>query len=119
VVRPKTYYLSNQGYNYQQEAVAWIKRYNLKNSPVYYDDVRMKYYAGELVYNEQAKHEASIDKLLRNKALEEHKFIVLNHHDNQAFFTLKSKAEPSNYIEVQRFYDAKKRKLIIIYEKKS
>lgn len=35
-----------EGYNYQQDAVAWIKNHTSKNSTVFYDSPRLRYYAG-------------------------------------------------------------------------
>lgn len=106
-----------QGYNYMQDAVAWIEKANKKKSPVFYDDNRMKFYAGQTVSYDQVKHATRFDSLLAEQTFKKYEFIVLNHSKNNPEYVLHAKNTLTDYAEINRFFDGKKRKFIIIYKR--
>lgn len=104
------------GYNYQQQAVNWVEKYNQDNLPIFYDDCRMRYFAEQPFSGTWGDNWQVFLALAKSGKLQEYQLIALSFNVK----TLKPQmAEKylSNYHEINRFYDAKKRKFIIIYEK--
>lgn len=115
----KNIWPKQQGYNYQQDAVTWIQENNSKNSPVFYDDTRMRFHAGQPITYDQVKHESRFNDLIHDNSFKKYEFIVLSHEEKNPEYIFNAKKSLSNYDELKRFYDAKKRKFIIVYKRKS
>ncbi|MDG1454248.1 MAG: hypothetical protein P8Q17_07465 [Methylophilaceae bacterium] len=103
------------GYNYMQDAVAWVKN-NQHDATVFYEDARLRYYArapfiGSGVFDWKAKNKASdtrhYDYLVINFGKEDQK---------KRDFLLQSLPE---YQEIKRFYATKNKKYSAIYQIKS
>jgi hypothetical protein len=62
------------GYNYQQEAVAWLKKNNLENQPVFYNDSRSRYYAKE-AFDESYEKDWLI--ITQDPSIQEYNFLVI------------------------------------------
>jgi hypothetical protein len=73
-----------EGYNYMQDAVAWVKVNNPNNEPVFYNEGRLKYYAG-----------ASFDFKNRN-SVNEDKFI------NYKFLIIKASKKQKNEMSLKK-----------------
>jgi hypothetical protein len=108
-----------QGYNYQQEAVTWLLQNNTKKSLVFYDDTRMRFHAGQPITYDQVKHETRFNDLINDNSIEKYEFIVLSHEEKNPNYIYHAKTNLAKYDELKRFYDAKKRKFIIVYKRKS
>lgn len=104
------------GYNYQQEAVGWVEKYNQDNLPTFYDDSRMRYFAKQPFAGTWGDNWQLFLALAKSEKLEDYQLIVLS-FNVKTLKTHMTKEYLANYHEIKRFYDAKKRKFIIIYEK--
>lgn len=105
------------GYNYQQQTVSWVEKYNLDNLPIFYDDSRMRFFAKQPFAGTWGDNWQIFLALTKSEKLENYQLVVLS-------FNVKTKKTHlvkkylENYHEIKRFYDAKKGKFIIIYEKR-
>lgn len=104
-----------EGYNYAQEAIAWIKSYN-KSGKVFYEDSRLRYYAGESFIGSYSFNWENLNANNNIKETTSHDYLVINFnkHDKNK----KKLIEESllNYKEIKRFYAEKNKKYIAIYQ---
>tara|TARA_B110000879_G_scaffold106351_1_gene143108 strand:+ start:3091 stop:4620 length:1530 start_codon:yes stop_codon:yes gene_type:complete len=103
------------GYNYTQAAVTWVKARHDKQR-VFYEDSRMRYYAGEPFIGSGVYHLGSIK--LGSDNLHQYDYLVFEfgvHDQHKKKMLLQSLPE---YKEVKRFYARKKKKYCAIYQKK-
>lgn len=107
------------GYNYQQQAVAWLSTYNKSNQPVFYDDPRMRYYAG-LPFVGKETYQQSLTRLrqqTQHNTIQKYHFLVVTHSNKHDEYAKWIDAHLQNYKSIQRFSDATGKKSILVYEK--
>ena len=100
-----------------QDAVAWVKANNPNHEHVFYNDSRMRYYAGEKFDKEinQALAKNSylfLENLILNKKIYEYEFLLIKTNQKQ-----KSIINIPKYILVAEFSYAGQNKFIRIYKK--
>jgi hypothetical protein len=104
-----------EGYNYAQEAIAWIKSYN-KSGKVFYEDSRLRYYAAEPFIGSYSFNWENLNANNNIKETTSYDYFVINFnkHDKNK----KKLIEESllNYKEIKRFYAEKNKKYIAIYQ---
>ena len=107
-----------QGYNYMQDAVAWVIKDNIENKPVFYDQARMRYYAGAQFIGTFGDHKTYLKTMIANKTIGNHHYILVeaSKKDNQTK-TLMEQMLP-DYKLVKEFNDASAKKSVLIYVKK-
>jgi len=66
------------GYNYLQEAVTWVKQENTTNSPVFYSDARMRYYAGEPFNGVRGDSWQNFQTAVENQSINQFDYIILS-----------------------------------------
>jgi hypothetical protein len=105
------------GYNYQQEAVAWLSAYNKANKPVFYEDARLRYFAGAPFVGVGTFNWELLAAESKNNGTENFDYLVINqsvqHPEKEGLVSKKL----SQYHELNRFSSAKAKKSIIIYQK--
>lgn len=101
-----------QGYNYEQEAVAWLSKYNKENKPVFYQDARLRYYAKAPFIG---SGEFSLDSDISNN--DSYAFLVINDENKALLQKSKIAVNSSQYHAIKKFYAAKTKKSITVYEK--
>jgi hypothetical protein len=107
------------GYNYQQEAVAWLSSYNKLNHPVFYDDPRMRYYA-DLPFVGKETSQQSLTLLrqqTQDNTIQKYHFLVVTHSNKQGEYAKWIERHLQNYKSIQQFSDASGKKSILVYEK--
>ncbi len=105
------------GYNYQQQAVEWIHTNKTHNLSIFYDDERVRFYAGAPFIGKD------LDSLALIKAAE--KDGSLNHYQILMVSSSKKHAEGEQFVqqnlpefkEIKRFSSNKKDKHLIVYKK--
>lgn len=103
------------GYNYQQEAVAWIKANNPSVKSVFYDDSRMRYYAGAPFVGTGKDSWAIVTSAIQNQSIQQYDFLLINHsveHPEREKLITEKLAQ---YSEVKRFFSHNTKKTVIIY----
>jgi hypothetical protein len=106
-----------EGYNYMQEAVAWVEANNPNHEPVFYNESRMRYYAGEKFIGNWNNNTNFLIDSIDNKTLIDSKWLLITSsikHNNEKIVQLKL----NNYRLIRVFKDQKQKKFIMIYIKK-
>jgi hypothetical protein len=106
-----------EGYNYMQDAVAWVKTNNKENKPVFYDDSRVRFYAGESFVGAGTDSWSNVTSAIENQSIQQYDFLLINlsakHPEREKLITEKL----AQYNEVKRFTSHKAKKTLIIYSK--
>lgn len=103
------------GYNYTQNAISWIKKHH-DQSTVFYEDSRMRYYAGEQYTGVGVYQFGGINPNTGN--ISQYDYLVIGfgkHHKDKLIMIEQSLPE---YKEVKRFYARKKKKYCAIYQRR-
>jgi hypothetical protein len=107
------------GYNYMQDTVTWLNAKNESKQPVFYDDSRVRYYAGAPFIGNWGDNWAVVETAIENKSIDQYEFLVINHsskHPEREQILMK---EIPQYTQIKRFADANHKKSLVIYQKKS
>ena len=104
------------GYNYRQEAASWVTN-NSSNHTVFYDDSRLRYYAGEpFISNAESSWKKLESKINTNTLEYDYLVLSFSNHDKLKADILNQKLP--NYKEIKRFYAPENKKYCAIYIKK-
>ncbi len=107
------------GYNYVQDAVAWLNTKNTSNAPVFYDDTRARYYAGApFVGNTWIENWVVLRTAIENGSIDQYEFLLINHSNKHKDRELLLTKDIPQYVPIKRFNDANHKKSIVIYQKK-
>lgn len=105
------------GYNYMQDAVAWVKANNVKNAPVFYDEVRMRYYAGQPFQASDADNWLAVLEKIQRGELEKYEYLVITSAYKEPSRASTLAKQLSNFQLATTIYGPKKKKTILIYQK--
>ncbi len=104
------------GYNYQQDAVAWIKSHNKQNQSVFYDDSRMRYYAAQPFEGTGVPNFIELKTKYDNNSIHNYHYLVINsakaHKESEHFIS----SQLPNFSEIKRISSYKEKKQIVIYK---
>ncbi len=107
----------DKGYNYMQEAVAWVKENNPKQLPVFYSDPRMRYYANASYIGRWEGNWEYVTNAIKDNSIHNYQFLVIDHKkENPETETYLKKFLPE-YKEVYRSRNGKDKKSVAIYNK--
>lgn len=113
----KNIWVKPPGTNFQQDAVAWLRKNNINNSRVFFDNSRTRYYADAQFQGIIDKRSQFLEDSIKGHEIDHYEYLVINHSASRPEREeLVSKSLPQ-YKMVQRFYDANKKKSIAIYER--
>ena len=104
------------GYNYQQDAVAWIKSHNKQNHAVFYDDSRVRYYAKQPFEGTGVPNLVELQTKYDNNSINNYHYLVINsakaHNESEQFIS----SQLPNFSEIKRISSYKEKKQIVIYK---
>lgn len=106
-----------QGYNYMLEAATWVKSNNKENKPVFYDDSRVRYYAGESFVGTGADSWSNVTSAIENQSIQQYDFLLINLSTNYPERERLITEKLAQYNEVKRFTSHKAKKILVIYSK--
>ena len=104
------------GYNFAQDAVAWVQSANTDNKQVYYDDSRLRYYA-KAPFQGKGDFWKSLEANINNKNTLPYDYLILTIGKRDQAKKDMLEQQLSNYKEVKRFYHTKHKKYCAIYLK--
>lgn len=106
-----------EGYNYRQDAVTWLKQNNPSNKAVFYDDSRVRYYAGEPFVSGGVDSWTMLSSAIEANTLYQYDFLVISysakHPEREKFIAEKL----TQYREIKRFPPHAAKKSLAIYQK--
>lgn len=106
-----------RGYNYVQDAVAWLKTYNTDNKPVFYDDTRARYYAQAPFIGTWNDNWVVVTDAIKSNNINQYDFLIIHHstsHPERETYLAK---QLNGFKITQRFTAAKNNKSVVIYQK--
>jgi len=104
------------GYNYEQEAVSWLKNYNKDNKAVFYQDARLRYYAGAPFLGSGMFNLTSLNNGSNILSTNDYEYLVINDSKNLTQQD-QSALVASQYHNIKKFNSAKAKKSIMIFKK--
>ena len=107
------------GYNYQQEAIAWLRTTNEAKKPVFYDDARARYYANEPFSSQGSNNWNIVMKAINNNSLNQYHYLVISHSSKHPEREKVLLEKLVNFREINRFKNSDAKKSVVIYEKNS
>lgn len=103
-----------EGYNYQQDAIAWVGKHHTKNESIFIDDSRLRYYARQ-PFRAQQSNFSELENCYRDGSIYQYSILVISStkkNKKSEFFVNNKLPE---YREISRFSNKKRDKHIIIY----
>lgn len=106
-----------KGYNYQQEGIAWLNEHNKSNKTVFYEDARMRYFAGAPFIGTGIYKWELLAAESKSNFTENYEYLVISHSSQHPEKGALIKEKLPEYHEVKRFSSAKAKKSIVIYQR--
>jgi hypothetical protein len=106
-----------EGYNYMQDAVAWVKVNNKEDKPVFYDDSRVRYYAGAPFVGTGTDSWSIVTSAIEDQSIQQYDFLLINHSAKHPEREKLITEKLAQYSEVKRFSSFKAKKIVIVYSK--
>lgn len=105
-----------KGYNYMQEAVAWVKANNKENKPVFYDDSRVRYYAGAPFVG-TGDSWFMTKTAIEDNSINQYDFVLISYSAKYPEREKLIAEKLPQYHEVARFSPVKAKKSVVVYQK--
>jgi hypothetical protein len=106
-----------KGYNYMQDTAIWIKESTKKKKPVFYDDSRVNYFAGEPFAGTWGDSWEVVISAINDGSIYKYDYLQISHSikrpEREKFFAEKL----PQFKEVVRFNSVKSKKSIVIYKR--
>jgi len=106
-----------EGYNYIQEAAAWVKASNTKNKPVFSDESRIRYYMGMTFMRSDGTSWKMVKHEMDNQSIQNYEFLLISHSVKHPEHEKVIADRLPQFKEVKRFNGVKAKKSIVIYRK--
>jgi hypothetical protein len=109
----------SDGYNYMQDAVAWIKTNNQESKPVFTDESRITYYMGAPYTRRGSDNWKVVTKAINNRKILNYEYLLISHSVNHPEREKLITEQLPQFKEVKRFNSVKSKKSIVIYQKQN
>lgn len=107
-----------EGYNYLQDAAAWVTGYNKENKPVFYDETRIRFYLHEPFTHKWDNTWQVVTKAVNDNSIKNHELLMISHSDKHPEHVKYISEKLPEFIEIKRFSSVKKNNSIVIYKKR-
>lgn len=108
-----------EGYNYMQDAVAWVQSQNTENKPVFTDESRITYYMGAPYQRRGADNWEVVTKAINSKEIFNYEYLLISQSAKRPEREQFVAEQLPQFQEVKRFYSIKAKKSIAVYQKKT
>ena len=106
-----------QGYNYMQEAVAWLQANNTENQPVFYEESRMRYYASAPFTAAYTDTDGLLDAYIANQSIHQYTYLLVNYSASRPERIDKLMKQLPEYREIKRFNAHKNKKATLVLKR--
>lgn len=109
----KTFRPKPEGYTYERDAVTWVLSHTPENTPVFYDNARLRYYAGLPLGIRGLDYWEVVERAIRDGSLTQHRLLVIHvekEHPERADFL----SSTFGYHVVQEFTTRNKHKIVVL-----
>lgn len=107
------------GYNYMQDAVAWVKENNTNNETVFYNESRLRFYADQNYIDSGHDNLEFIQEQIRSSEINQYKFLLISYSSKQFKEINSIKSQLKNYSLVKEMKNNKGKKGALIYKRNS
>lgn len=107
-----------EGYNFRQDAAAWLVKANKKNHAVFYDEKRLRYFANEPFIGNYPQNSYSLENKINKEDFNQYQYLMMTVNKKYPSYEKIIAKRLPNFTEIKRFYSNKKNKSIVIYERK-
>jgi hypothetical protein len=114
----KTFKPKPEGYTYERDAVTWVLSHRPENTPVFYDNARLRYYAGLPLGIRGVDYWEVVERAIQDGSLTQHRLLVIHlekEHPERADF-LSSKF---GYHAIKEFTSKNKHKIVVLEQDNS
>lgn len=105
------------GYNFRQQATTWLSKYNSLKEPVYYDDKRLRYYAGEKFIGGWVTNTQHLSNEIKKQNFNQYGYLMISSNVKSPEYEHLALEKLPQFTEIKRFFSYTKDKSIVIYEK--
>jgi hypothetical protein len=105
------------GYNYMQDSIIWLKENNTSRTPVYYNEARLRYFAGESFIGKWDNDLAVLKSAIDTNEVSNYDLLAIAVSNEQLKHEVFNNYVLKNYKEIKRFSDTKRKKHVVIYKK--
>lgn len=107
-------------YCYQLYATAWIKKHNIENVPIFYDESILRYYAKESFIGKYSQKDRMILNLDQHNLLK-YKYLLISHYEYDPAYIVEVKNLPSmsQFSEIKSFSTKSSKRKVLIYERRN
>lgn len=105
------------GYNYMQDAIAWIDQHNLPKQEVFYDDKRMRYYAGLPLILDIGNNWLKVTSAIEDKSIYQYNYVLITFSAKDRDREKLIAEKLPEYHEIKRFNAVKAKKSVVLYQK--
>jgi hypothetical protein len=110
-----------KGYNYMQSAVEWVINHDsnaLKNNKIFFNESRLRYFAGAPFIGGWDDTEAQFLQVINNKTVYQFEYLLLATTKKEFESIERSLMRIPEYKVIARFNDAKEKKMVLVLNKK-
>jgi hypothetical protein len=106
-----------EGYNYMQDAVAWVKSENTGKKPVFTDESRITYYMGAPYERRGSDNWKVLTNAIKNEEIFGYEYLLLSYSPKHPEREKLISEQLPQFKEVKRFNSVRAKKSIVIYRK--
>jgi hypothetical protein len=107
----------SEGYNYMQDAAAWVTTHNTEKKPVFSDESRIRYYIGNTFTRNNGENWDVVTREIDNHQIQHYEYLLISHSAKYQEREKTIADKLPQFKEVKRFDSAKSKKSIVIYQK--
>jgi len=109
----------SEGYNYMQDAAAWVKANNTENKPVFSDESRIRYYMGIAFVRSHGDNWKMVTNEIDSNSIQNYEYLLISRSEKHPEREKVIADRLPQFKEVKRFDGIKSKKSIVIYQKTS
>jgi hypothetical protein len=106
-----------EGYNYMQEAVAWVKANNPNHESVFYNESRMRFYAQEDFIGTWPDNWMLVQEQIKNNQINEFKYLLISYSSKQSSKIESLKIQLKDFDLLKEIKNTKGKKGVLIFIK--
>lgn len=100
-----------------QDSAAWIKANNPNHEPVFYNESRMRYYAGEKFIGKWTDNWDFVQEKIKSNEINGYKFLLITYSSKHLEKIETLKLQLPNYFLTKKISNSKGKKGVLIFEK--
>jgi hypothetical protein len=101
-----------------QDAVAWVKTNNPNHDPVFYNEPRLRFHAGEEFIGTWPDNWELVQEKIQSNEISKYKFLLINYSSQQLVKIQTLKLQLPNYFLAKKISNSKGKKGTLIFIRK-